>query len=538
MRRAKERKGDGPKMSLLDRAISYFSPQLMLKRVAAQNMLSMFGYGEGSFGAYNGGRRQRSGTERWNPMAGDPDTDLLWDLPWLRKRSEDLARNNPIAASALNNNESNVVGTGLRLNARVNAKRLGWSDDQAKEFNEQAEFGFQLFGKRCDFYGRQPFEGLQRLTLRSTLTRGDVVALLPYKKRRGDAFGTKIQLIEADRLSNPGWKADSEKLVQGVALDDDGAPIGYHISNKHPGSITNPKGFSWTYYPEYSASGHRNVIHSFDPRRPGQHRGIPYLSPIIEKLKQLDRYTDAEIMAAVVAGCFTVFVENEAGESLKEMSPLADKEAATDKDSDDYRIEPGLIMDMQPGDRISTANPGRPNSAFDPFMNAILMQIGAALDIPFEQLIKHFKASYSAARAALLEAWRSYMLRRRWLVDTFCTPVYEAWFSEAVASGYLVAPGFHRDPFLRAAYLGAEWIGPGPGQIDPTKEVQAAVMRMENKLSTHAEECAALTGQDWDKKVPIFHQEKAALEGLSPAPPPVPTTDPEPNPNPDIEEAA
>jgi len=123
-----------------------------------------------------------------------------------------------------------------------------------------------------------------------------------------------------------------------------------------------------------------------------------------------------------------------------------------------------------------------------------------ALEIPFEVLLKRFNSSFSASKAALLEAWRFFNGRRAWLVTSFCQPVFEAWMDEAVARGRVIAPGYFQDPAIRRAYLGTKWIGDSPGQIDPTKEVEAARQRIELGLSTHAEECAALTGGDWETK--------------------------------------
>ncbi len=133
-------------------------------------------------------------------------------------------------------------------------------------------------------------------------------------------------------------------------------------------------------------------------------------------------------------------------------------------------------------------------------MLAILRQVGVALEIPFEMLVKHFTASYSAAQAALLEAWKFFRSRREWLACMFCQPVYEAVITEAVARGHLNAPGFFSDPMLRAAYLGSEWIGPPRGQIDQLKEGKAARERVDMGISTLAEETAALTGGDWERK--------------------------------------
>lgn len=58
-------------------------------------------------------------------------------------------------------------------------------------------------------------------------------------------------------------------------------------------------------------TGRRNVIHIMNRERIGQRRGVPFLAPVIEALKQLGRYTDAELVAAVVSGMFTVFIEKE-----------------------------------------------------------------------------------------------------------------------------------------------------------------------------------------------------------------------------------
>ena len=79
----------------------------------------------------------------------------------------------------------------------------------------------------------------------------------------------------------------------------------------------------------------------------------------------------------------------------------------------------------------------RPNTAFDGFVLAVLRQVAVGLELPFEVLIKHFTSSYSAARAALLDAWKFYKGRRAWLVWTFCQPVYEMVVSELVAAGYV-----------------------------------------------------------------------------------------------------
>ena len=154
------------------------------------------------------------------------------------------------------------------------------------------------------------------------------------------------------------------------------------------------------------------------------------------------------------------------------------------------------------GESIESANPNRPNDSFDPFVLSILRQIGVALELPFELLVKHFTASYSAARAALLEGWKYFISERKWLAENFLDIVYEVWMTEAVAIGRIPAPGFFADPVIRQAYLGAQWIGPARGMIDEHREIQAAEGRVDMGISTLVEETAMITGGDWERKHP------------------------------------
>ncbi len=181
---------------------------------------------------------------------------------------------------------------------------------------------------------------------------------------------------------------------------------------------------------------------------------------------------------------------------------------------------------MRPNESIEIADPKRPNTAFDAFIKAVLEQVGVALEIPFEILIGHFSASYSASRAALLEAWRFFRGRRGWLARTYCQPVYENFLAEGVSLGRIHAPGFFSDPLLRSAYCGALWIGDAPSQIDPVKEVDAAEKRLELALSTLDEETTNLTGGDFETNYPRIKRERQMLKDIDMWPPPQKTLAP------------
>lgn len=307
---------------------------------------------------------------------------------------------------------------------------------------------------------------------------------------------------------NADGRGDTKDLSGGILRDANGAPKEYHILKQHPGKIFGATSRQWTKVPAFGTkTGLPNLLHVFQQDRPGQTRGVPDFAPVIETLKQLGVYTQAEIDAAVISSFFTVFIQTATGGTgLAPMQPIS--ETGGSASDTDMKLASGAILGLAQDESISTANPGRPNTSFDPFVQAILQQIGAALQLPFEVLTKHFSASYSAARASLLEAWRYFNSERAWLVSVYLKPIYRLWMHEAVASGRLTAPGFFADPIIEQAYLGSSWTGPPRGMIDEKKESAAAKELIALSLCTHDEKTAELTGGDWEKKFPQLAREE------------------------------
>ena len=503
-------------LTLADRMVNWLSPVAGSRRYQARVRQVMLG-------GFDAADKSRRANQKGSRREMDADSAILPDLTTLREESQNLARNNSIAAGALKTNLTKVIGTGLSVKAQVDRPALGLSDDQADEWERQAEREFRLATgtREIDAERQMDFSLLQGLVFLRVLEDGDVLVNLPRFGRPGSPYKLKLQVIEAARLCNPDFKADSEHLIAGVVKDRAGAPAGFYVCNRHPGNMRYPflrrdrKQFSWRKLAAFSKTGAPLALHLYDKTRPGQTRGFPYLAPVIELIKQLGRYTDAEVMAAVVTGMLTVFVKNEAGNPDFSPAPTPDNPTGDPNNTDDptgLELGYGSVLGLPDGTDIVTVDPKRPNQAFDPFFMAITKQIGMALELPQEVLIKSFVSSYSAARAALEDAWDYFLRRRHWLAVQFCQPVYEAVISEAVATGRLAAPGFFADPLVRRAWLGTLWTGDAPNQIDPVKEVEAAEKRVNLRISTRAEERARLLGGDFEAIQPQILKEERWIE--------------------------
>jgi len=502
------------KPNVIDRTIAAFAPAVALRREAARNALAIINSGYGNYGANLTKKIMRG----WAFYGGSSKEDIEDNISVLRQRSRDAYMGIPAAAAALKTMRTNVIAGGLMLAPKIDAAFLGLDDEQTSALQTRIMREFALWADTpvCDADRVDNFYQLQQLAFLSFLMNGDVFALLPMKEQAGQPYSLRIRLIEADRICSPdgydrlapcavnGHKV--QKIVQGVETDKDGMVVAYWICSRHPLSSTSamePGQITWNRVEAYGEkTGRRNVLHVMNRERVGQLRGVPMLAPVIETIKQLGRYTEAEITAAVLSAFFTVFVKKLSpsdGRPFGEMLPP--EELIDDADQTSIELGPGAIADLNPGEDVVFADPKHPNTGYDAFTNAMFKQIGAALEIPPEVLLKMFSTSYSAARGALNEFWRTCTMHRDWFSDDFCKPIYEEWFAEAVGLGRIDAPGFFSDPVYRKAYTGSTWNGPARTNLNPVQEVEAATKRVEAGFSTAQEETAQMTGGDYNTNI-------------------------------------
>lgn len=500
-------------MNVIDKMVAVINPVKALEREKARCRLGIIqrfnnsGYDEG------GASHDKNSMRGWRASSKSPQEDIDRNLDTLRQRSRSLMMSAPIAVSAIKTNRTNIVGMGLRLRPTIDREVLGISDEEAKRWEKKTQREFELWAKskQCDATKVNNFYEMQQIVCMSWLTNGDAVGLIEYcdEEKAFMPYELRIHLIESDKVCNPQstgayvnlWETNPDngnRIYNGVEIDSKGGVVAYHICNTYPNSalVTQKK---WTRVKAFGdRTGMPNVLMIFESERAEQYRGVPYLAPVIEALKQLTRYSEAEIMAAVINGFFTVFITSEKSPSEMPFTGIAgDDEDEYDTDNS-YGLGPGMINVLAPGEDIKMADPSHPNSNFDAFTTAYAKYIGAALEIPSELLLKQFGASYSASKAALEEAWKAFKMRRAWLIDDFCKPIYEIWLTEAIAKGRIKAPGFYLDASIREAWCKCAWNGPAQGMLDPLKEIKAARGRVDLGVSTREIETMEMNGGNFD----------------------------------------
>ena len=474
----------------------------------------MSGYSEG------GASLLRKTLKTWTPNHLSAKSDIDRNLRTLRNRAHDLAINSPIGSAAINTFVTGVIGSGLKLFPRINAAELGLTPEQARLWRRKVKQEFALWAKHADFLRRNNFEELQIIAFASYLTDGDCFCL--FKRdlpARDNPLTLRVQLVEAQRVSNPLGgdlvemiAPNGNRIVNGIEVDRAGRLVAIHVSNR-----------LWNEFDTINAQiiwqrvkihgnflGLKNVLHICKDIRPDQFRGVPLLAPVIEALKQVSRYSDSELVSSIIRSFFSVFFTQPASNfNMNEITGAEDE-----VDVSEYKLGSGTISALPRGVDVKAIDAQNAQSTFDSFVTQFLKQIGAAINLPYEILLKEFKSSYSASRAALLQAENEFRQRRNAFINDFCQPIYEQFLMEAVALGRIDAPGFFDDPLKRHLYSQADWLCQADKSIDAVKDANAAKLRLEQGLSTYSEEIAKLFGADFEDVLGQLTQERELLKDL------------------------
>lgn len=486
-------------------------------------------------GPYDGADRFDRELMTWSPSFGSADQDILPDKPVLDARVRDRIRNDAYVQSGEEIHKDNIVGSMFLLNAKPAFEVLGLDETWAEEFQTEAESKFTLWAESennwPDAARVNTLTSLVRLAIGVYGAAGEVLASVEWV-RDGGPFSTAIQMIDVDRLSNPMGALPSPSLRGGVQRNGMGAPIGYHIRMAHPSDFSNPLSYQWKYVPIRKPWGRLQMIHIVEQTRPDQTRGVAAMVSALKELKITKKFRDIVLQNAVVQATYAASIESDlpseavfaslGGGNLTEKGIVdwatgylgaINKYAGGAKN---MHIDGVKIPHLFPGTKLQLRPAGQGGPLGTEFEQSLLRYIAANLGVSYEQLSRDYSQSnYSSIRAAMTETWKFMQARKRMVADRFASNIYRLWLEEAINKGEITTVGKNAPSFYEGlnadAYCKSEWIGASRGQIDELKETQAAVLRLDNNLSTLEDELGRM-GKDWRASIRQRKREKTMLE--------------------------
>jgi lambda family phage portal protein len=459
---------------------------------------------------YVAGDRSVETLSSFQPRTMSADAEIGPARKVINGRTRDLVRNNGWAAGAVGKEVDAIIGGNFRPFLKPDWRALGLSKEWSKEFKEQVTARWRNYAEDprrfADTTRSQTVPQMFGTAYRTYLIEGEALGLVNWRRKRQTK--TTLRLVDPDLLSNPNDLADAQYLRGGIELSRDGAALVYNFRQAHQGeSWAGLDNMKWKRIRRETSWGRPTVIHFFDKLRDGQTRGVSRMAPIVEKLRMEEHYSKVELQAAVINAVLAAFIKSPMGpEALEDMFDGDGKSASAEwmgsrnqfYDNNSVKVGGARIQALFPNDEIGMVQTARPAAQFADFEAAVLRNVASGLGISYEQLASDWsKTNYSSARAAMIEIWRGWTVRRISFAQGFCQPFFMAWLEEQVLDGHIPlppgAPDFRENWML---YSRAKWVGPGRGFVDPVKEIQAAALRVAMGVSTLEDEAAELTGSD------------------------------------------
>lgn len=431
---------------------------------------------------YASARSSRLSSDR-PTWTGSADSELSTSLTSLRNGSRALIRDNAYAKRARSVVVNNVVGTGIGLQAQVRTSR----GDLNKRANSAIETAWDQWSraKRCHTGGKLHFCDFERALMAQVFEAGEVFVRKHYRPFGDSSVPLALELIEAERIAdeftnvNPPPGGGIARM--GIEVDGFGRPLYYWIRERHPGELRG--------VPEATTRLERvpadQIIHLHLCDRWPQTRGEPWLHAVLQRVRDIDGYSEAEIVAARAAACYMGFIESPEVQ-------VGDTEEAGQKQRN---FEPGMIDELAAGEKFTGWAPNRPNPAMEAFIRALLREVAAGVGVSYEALSRDYSQSnYSSSRLSLLDDRELWRVLQGWFVRSFRAEIHYEWLRQAVLAR--VIPGVALDEYASdpAKFEAVRFKPRGWAWIDPTKEVAAYKEAVRCGFTTVTDVIAATAG--------------------------------------------
>lgn len=474
-------------------------------------------------GGLEGAERNARETMRWVPSLRSPDQVINGVKQMADARGRDMVQNDGYASGAEALHKDNIVGSQYRLNAQPNWRVLGVDEGWAEEFQIIVENRFHTIAEseECwlDAARRNTFTGMIRLAVGGFVFTGEVLATAEWLREARRPCRTAIQLVSPDRLSNPDGKSDDRLLRRGIQRDFYGRPVTYYIRKAHPSEVYDFQSMEWRAVPAEKPWGRKQVIHIIEQRLPDQSRGVADMVAALKQMRMTKHFQEITLQNAVVNASYAAAIESELPTAEVFAAIGANNTSAMGGFQEYLNFYMGALTSyldgaktialdgvkiphLFPGTKLNLKPVGTPGGIGSGFEESLLRHTAAALGLSYEELARDYtKTNYSSARASMNNTWKFMQSRKKAVADRLATNAYALYLEEDIANGNIPLPkGKTRDwfyePLVKDALCQCSWIGASRGQIDETKETDAALARIAGGLSTYEEECARL-GRDF-----------------------------------------
>lgn len=248
-------------------------------------------------------------------------------------------------------------------------------------------------------------------------------------------------------------------VVDGVELDDHSMPVAYWFCNTLYDQSRALERNSWSRIEAFDDDGQPRVLHCAFYERPGQFRGLPLLSSVIEPLWSLSAYLTSETQMALlqVNQSWVITTNTDPtrnpfnGVTKRELDAPLVPTTTSSQPSEDFSLippsaeqmyngamrkttflQPGTSMHLASGEDIKAIAPTAPTNGLKDFVAVVVDQIGAAIGIPSQILTSRIDSNYSSCKAAFAQLQHTVRQYRTMFVESFLKPFFQSFCMDAI----------------------------------------------------------------------------------------------------------
>ena len=423
-----------------------------------------------------------------------PTQEKASELKQVRATSRALVRKSGIITNYIRLLQTNVLGdSGFTFQGRISNSKKGLHSS----LNTTIESNWSDFTKRGTFEvsGRYSFTNFIKLIISTLAIDGEV--LIQKIKGKGK-YGIQYKLIDIDCLYGQGRQNSitGNMVLNGVEIDKFNKVVAYNIIvDGLPAD-----GFcKWERIPA------DQIIHLVEnATRINDTRGLPWISPIIFSLSQLDGYAEAELIAARLQAMVAMVITTR-GDS--DESGYSEKFTASQNFPTD--IEPGMTFGLDPGQDAKMLASTHPNTAYESFCKFKLKEIASGLGITYNSLLGDYEStSFSSCKAAFLSERRFYKCIQNMIIEEVLDVFYEDFITCGTLNNSIKAP------LMGASYdylKEHQFFASGFSSVDDLKDSQSDALKLDMGIVTRSE-LLAERGQDLEELLRTKQKEKLLYE--------------------------
>lgn len=375
------------------------------------------------------------------------------------------------------------------------------------------EAGVKEWSKKenCTVTKQLAFHDVENLSLRGTARDGEAIVRM-VSGFLNNPFGFALQLIDPDWLDinfNATF-SNGNRVVMGVEFNEWNEPVAFHILTQDNRPAWSAVGGYLTAYvsDKRERIEAKDIVHLFVKERVDQTRGVPWFMAVIERLRKLGKYEEAELLASIGAACKTVNYYNEI-DATAEMPPGVEVEPESGEFVD--RLTPGGVHVSKWGWKMQLIDPTHPNGNYGDYRKGVLRGVAAGLPgSTYYGISQDLEAvNFSSMQGGDRESREAYMMIQNWLISGLHAPIFPRLLEAGLMSGQIPLPISKFDKFNKPSWHGRRWRA-----IDPIKDITAKILAVENGFTSRQRVIAEMSGNDYEEIMLELAYEDTFEDGL------------------------